>query len=90
MTRIPSRWRTGDRVLLLRGDTVLLIRWLWQNAARLSLAHDVSDGGLELALREASDWSGVAFSAPRAEGAGVVVATSEQLDWPDAVELGVV
>ena len=29
-----------------------------ENAHRFSLAHDVSDGGLELALREAAAWSG--------------------------------
>src|SRR6185437_1092726 len=57
VTRIPSRWCRGDRVLLLQGDPVELIGWLWRNAHRLSLAHDLSDGGLALALVECAAWS---------------------------------
>ena len=40
--RIPSRWRRGDRVALLRGEGAGLVRFVWQNAHRFSLAHDVS------------------------------------------------
>src|SRR5436190_13348694 len=45
---VPKGWQTGDRVWLLEGDEVELIGWLWRAAPRLSLAHDVSDGGLAL------------------------------------------
>jgi len=36
-----------------------LVRYVWKAAPVLSLAHDVSDGGIEQALREAAEWSGV-------------------------------
>ena len=58
MTRIPSRWQRGDRVVLLRGEGAELVRFVWQNAHRFTLAHDVSDGGVALALREAAAWAG--------------------------------
>ena len=38
VTRIPSRWRRGDRVVLLRGEGAELVRFVWQNAHRFSLA----------------------------------------------------
>jgi phosphoribosylformylglycinamidine synthase len=92
VTRIPGRWQAGDAVFLLRGRGAKLVRFVWENAARFSLAHDVSDGGLELALREAAAWSGTSELAPvRHEAAeGVLVAARERPDWPDVVELGVV
>jgi phosphoribosylformylglycinamidine synthase II len=95
VTRIPSRWRRGDAVLLLRGGEADLIAFLWQNAARLSLAHDVSDGGLELALREAAAWSRLEpeHLMTRHESAdrGVLVAAADgALGWDDTLELGVV
>ena len=90
VTAIPSRWARGDRVFLLRGEGAALVRFVWENASRWTLAHDVSDGGLEVALREAADWSGVAGPETAAEGAGVIVACAEAPDWPDVVELGVV
>jgi hypothetical protein len=66
---------------------------VWENAARFSLAHDVSDGGLELALREAAAWSGHELVTlcylPGVED-GVVVAGTELPAWDDAVELGTV
>ncbi len=37
----------------------LLVRFLWSIAPRCSLVHDVSDGGLAVALAEAALWSGV-------------------------------
>ena len=37
----------------------LLVRFLWNIAPRCSLVHDVSDGGLAVALAEAALWSGV-------------------------------
>jgi hypothetical protein len=36
-----------------------LIELLWRSAPKLTLAHDVSDGGLEVALAEAALWSGI-------------------------------
>ncbi len=99
VTRIPSRWRRGDRVVLLRGDGAALVRFVWTNAPRFSLAHDVSDGGLELALREAADWSGLdggpcvhmgQFSDLPARGVIVATAPDTDLAWPDVVELGTV
>ncbi len=93
VARIPARWHEGDRILLLRGEGADLVRFVWRNAKRFSLAHDVSNGGLEHAVREAADWSGI---APRevapAKGAGVLVALrpgeDATLDWPDVVWLG--
>ncbi len=87
VTRIPTLWRSGDIVYLLCGAGAELVRFVWQNAHRFSLAHDVSDGGLEVALREASAWSGLDFIAA-GNGEGVVVAATEEPDWPDTIELG--
>jgi phosphoribosylformylglycinamidine synthase subunit PurL len=98
--RLPSRWRAGDCVLLAEtgeslGEQAALISFLWQAAPLLSLAHDVSDGGLELALAEAAAWSGVAATSNGAGAYGsVVVACSpaevEKLEWPNLRVLGVV
>ena len=62
----PGRWRAGDAVLLATapGDLDLaaeaaLIRYVWKAAPLLSLAHDVSDGGVAVAVREAADHSGL-------------------------------
>jgi phosphoribosylformylglycinamidine (FGAM) synthase-like enzyme len=49
---------------LLLGGTELgfeaeLIERVWRAAPGLSLAHDVSDGGLDTALAEMAEWSGV-------------------------------
>ena len=70
--RVPSGWRRGDTVSVVRGasNSLLLgeidlareaelIGLVWRAAAGLSLAHDVSDGGLAVALREMAEWSGV-------------------------------
>ncbi len=69
---VPRGWRRGDTVSVVRGasNTVLLaeldlgqehelIGLVWRAAGALSLAHDVSDGGLDLALREMAEWSDV-------------------------------
>jgi phosphoribosylformylglycinamidine synthase len=89
VTRIPSRWRAGDPIYLLRGAGAALIRFVWQNAERFSLAHDISDGGLELALAEAAAWSEQDFVLTQHEvGVGVVVAAAERPAWHDVVELG--
>ncbi|HEV3478981.1 MAG TPA: phosphoribosylformylglycinamidine synthase subunit PurL [Gaiellaceae bacterium] len=64
--RVPQGWRRGDIVSVVRGgadlnlaDEAELIRQVWRAAPQLSLAHDVSDGGLGTALREMAEWSGV-------------------------------
>ena len=94
VTRIPSRWKRGDRLLLLRGEGASLVRFVWQNADRFTLAHDISDGGGALALREAAAWSGVQTALGDVEGPGVIVALppgdTAPLAWDDAVELGTV
>jgi phosphoribosylformylglycinamidine synthase subunit PurL len=63
---IPDGWRQGDAVLVATAPGELdlaaeaaLIRYVWKAAPVLTLAHDVSDGGIEEALREAAEWSGV-------------------------------
>jgi phosphoribosylformylglycinamidine synthase len=92
VTRIPDRWHRGDRVLLLRGFGHGLVTFVWRHAHLFSLAHDVSDGGLSLALREAAAWSGadLVLAQHKVEGPGVIVATREVIPWDDLVELGVV
>jgi phosphoribosylformylglycinamidine synthase II len=91
VTRIPSRWRRGDTIWLLRGRGATLVAYVWQNAHRFSLAHDVSDGGLAVALAEAATWSALdlvtqCYLPDGAEGA--VVAGTDTPDWGDTVELG--
>ncbi len=95
VSRIPGRWRSGDRVFVLRGSGPELVRFVWENAAAFTLAHDVSDGGLATALREAAEWSGTA--APQVtdcylDDLAVVVAVSGGAApaWDDAVALGTV
>jgi phosphoribosylformylglycinamidine (FGAM) synthase-like enzyme len=67
------------------------VRFVWENAHSFSLAHDVSDGGVELALAEAASWSGRDFVlSQHKEGEGVVVATTDRPAWDDLVELGTV
>ncbi|HEX4520377.1 MAG TPA: phosphoribosylformylglycinamidine synthase subunit PurL [Gaiellaceae bacterium] len=91
VTRIPSRWRHGDRVFLLRGEGAELVAFVWQNAHRFSLAHDVGNGGAAAALREAGAWSGIETSLDCPDARGVIVALDgEPAGWPDLVELGTV
>jgi phosphoribosylformylglycinamidine synthase subunit PurL len=63
---LPGRWRPGEVVLLATAPGELdlaaeaaLIRYVWKAGPLLSLAHDVSDGGVSAALREAARFSGV-------------------------------
>jgi phosphoribosylformylglycinamidine synthase subunit PurL len=89
--KVPRGWRPGDGVWLAEGDDVELIGWLWRAAPRLSLAHDVGDGGLAHALAEASAFSGVELAvADEAPYGSVVVAAAERPDWPGLRELGTV
>jgi phosphoribosylformylglycinamidine synthase len=92
VTRIPGRWQLGDRVLLVRGFGHGLVSFLWRHAHLFTLAHDVSDGGVALALREAAAWSGLQADTSAIEGEGAIVAVAPGIDvpWDDVVELGVV
>jgi phosphoribosylformylglycinamidine (FGAM) synthase-like enzyme len=88
---VPRGWNPGDRVWFAEGDEVALIGWLWRNAPRLSLAHDVGEGGLAHALAQASAFSGHEFAAEAdAPYGSVVVAAEEQPDWPQLRDLGTV
>ena len=88
---VPRGWRPGDRVWLAEGHEVELIAWLWRNAPTLSLAHDVSDGGLAHALSEASMFSGHMFEAQgEAPYGSVVLAATDTPPWPEIRELGTV
>jgi hypothetical protein len=87
---VPRGWQPGERVWLLEGNEVELIGWLWRNASRFSLAHDVSDGGLGHALAEASRFSGRDFSAGGDPPYGSVILAGARPDWPHLHELGVV
>jgi phosphoribosylformylglycinamidine synthase len=93
VTRIPDRWRRGDRVLLLRGFGHGFVHFVWRHAHLFSLAHDVSDGGLAVALDEAAAWSGLELVLTQhklVEAPGVVVAVEPgtKVPWDDMVELG--
>jgi phosphoribosylformylglycinamidine synthase len=94
--QIPSRWRRGDRVLALCGEDAELVRFVWQNAHRFSLAHDVgSSGRLDHAVEEAATWSRLAPSQVTlcckvCRGVVVALAPEVDVDWPDVVELGTV
>ena len=79
---VPGAWRPGDVVLVATapGDLDLtaeaaLVRFVWKAAPVLTLAHDVSDGGIEEALREAAEYSGVEAKVdlPEAARGGRVV-----------------
>ncbi len=92
VTRIPGRWRRGDSVQLVRGFGHGLVSFTWRHAHLFTLAHDVSDGGVELALAEAAAWSGLPCDAETVEGDGVVVAVAPgtEIPWDDVAELGTV
>jgi phosphoribosylformylglycinamidine synthase len=62
---IPGVWQSGDVVLVATAPGRLdlaaeaaLVRFVWKAAPVLTLAHDVSDGGIETALREAEEYCG--------------------------------
>jgi phosphoribosylformylglycinamidine (FGAM) synthase-like enzyme len=92
VTAIPDRWQRGDRVVLLRGFGHGLVEFVWRHTHLFSLAHDVSDGGVALALREAAAWSHLPADVQVVEGEGVIVAAPPATDipWDDVVELGMV
>jgi phosphoribosylformylglycinamidine synthase subunit PurL len=98
--QVPSRWAAGDAVLLAEAggsieEQVRLVEFLWRAAPLLTLAHDVGEGGLELALAEAGTWSGRQATAEGTAPYGSVVlacppANVEKLDWPNVCLLGAV
>ncbi len=90
LAAVPGRWREGDRILLLRGFGHGLIAFVWRHAGLFTLAHDVSDGGVVLAVSEAEAWSGVRAQIDLVEAEGVVVGVAPGVDvpWDDIVELG--
>jgi phosphoribosylformylglycinamidine synthase len=64
--RVPRGWQAGDAIVLVAAPDTLdldaeaeLVELLWRTAPQASLVHDVSDGGLSVALAEAALWSGV-------------------------------
>jgi phosphoribosylformylglycinamidine synthase subunit PurL len=88
---VPDRWQAGDLLLLATapGDLdlaaeVALVRFVWKAGPVLTLAHDVSDGGLEQALREAAEHSGFEADVelPAASPGGQVLLACE----PENVE----
>jgi phosphoribosylformylglycinamidine synthase subunit PurL len=62
--RVPSKWQSGDAVLLATSPDgslaaeAALIRFLWKAAPHLTLCHDVGGTGIAGALAEAAAWSG--------------------------------
>jgi phosphoribosylformylglycinamidine synthase subunit PurL len=90
---IPGRWSPGERLVLLPGTGADLVEFVWRNAARFSLAHNLAGNG-QRALREAASWSGVETAAHCPDRPGVIVALrpgdEEPLAVADALELGVV
>jgi phosphoribosylformylglycinamidine synthase subunit PurL len=63
---VPGAWREGDVIFVATAPGTLdlaaeaaLIRYVCKAAPLLSLAHDVSDGGIEIALAEAALYSGI-------------------------------
>jgi phosphoribosylformylglycinamidine synthase len=85
---VPDRWQPGDAVLVATAPGELelaaeaaLVRYVWKAAPVLTLAHDVSDGGLELALLEAAEYSGIAAQVelpPTAPGGQVLLACAPE------------
>jgi phosphoribosylformylglycinamidine (FGAM) synthase-like enzyme len=85
---VPDRWRPGDAVLVATAPGALdlaaeaaLVRYVWKAAPVLSLAHDVSDGGLEQALDEAAEHSGADADVelrPAAAGGRVLLACAPE------------
>jgi phosphoribosylformylglycinamidine synthase subunit PurL len=79
---VPGPWRSGDVVLVATAPGHLdlaaeaaLVRFVWKAGPVLTLAHDVSDGGIAQALREAEEYSGLEahVEVPKTTGGGQVL-----------------
>jgi phosphoribosylformylglycinamidine (FGAM) synthase-like enzyme len=88
---VPGAWRRGDVVLVATAPGSLdlaaeaaLVRYVWKAAPVLSLAHDVSDGGIGQALREAAEFSGreaeVDLPEPAAGGQVILACAPENVE----------
>jgi phosphoribosylformylglycinamidine (FGAM) synthase-like enzyme len=85
---VPGAWRSGDVILVATAPGELdlaaeaaLVRFVWKAAPVLTLAHDVSDGGLVEALREAEEYSGLAADVQlpaRPPGGEIVLACAPE------------
>ena len=86
----PGKWQRGDVVLVATAPGELelaaeaaLVRFVWKAAPLLTLAHDVSSGGLERAVREAEAHSGLAadveLPAPAAGGRILLACAQEDV-----------
>jgi phosphoribosylformylglycinamidine synthase subunit PurL len=80
--QVPGAWRPGDAVLVATAPGELdlaaeaaLIRFVWKATPLVTLAHDVSARGLPVALREATEQSGVDADVelPPSSGGGQVL-----------------
>jgi phosphoribosylformylglycinamidine synthase len=89
---VPGRWRKGDAVLLATATDALdlateaaLVKLLARVAPQVSLAHDVSDGGLAVALAEAALWSGIGADVelPEEPLGGAAVVACDPAHEPD-------
>jgi phosphoribosylformylglycinamidine synthase len=103
---VPRGWREGNAVLVAQAPWQLdveaeaeLVSFLWRAAPELSLAHDVSNGGVEVALAEAALWSGIGAEIelpepdPRGEPRAILACEPERtrlIEWDDVVQIGVV
>jgi phosphoribosylformylglycinamidine synthase len=75
-------------------DEARLVESLWRAAPLLSLAHDVSEGGVAVAVAEAALWSGVGAEIDLPESGGAVIACAPadvaRLEGVPLREVGVV
>ena len=93
--RAPRGWREGDVILVAAATEGLdleaeaeLVSFLWRAAPHCSLVHDVSDGGLKVALLEAARWSGIGadVDVPQA-GAAILACAPDDVDRLNGIEL---
>jgi phosphoribosylformylglycinamidine synthase len=79
--RVPAGWRAWDAIFAAGRPERLdlqaeaeLVGLLWRLAPACTLVHDVSDGGLRVALAEAALWSDVGAEVELADGVAAVLA----------------
>jgi phosphoribosylformylglycinamidine synthase subunit PurL len=99
---VPSGWEEGHVVLLATasepfdlGAEAALVELLSKAAPACSLVHDVSDGGLEIALAEAALWSEVGaeveLTAEPACGAAILACPAKAVErLGEVTQLGIV